>query len=267
MSFLDARELLARHAQRPKKSWGQNFLVSERVFAEIVDACALSSSDVVVEIGAGLGTLTDRLAARAGRVVALERDREMAAILRSELGARTNIEIVEANALTFEYAERRPFKAVGNLPYHLSSQLLFRLLEAQPERMVLMFQREVGERILANENTEEYGALSVMVQLTQIARRVCRVPPSAFLPAPKVESVVLMLEPGPPRDLKSPELFSRLVHAAFGKRRKTLKNALGKLADSACLERANIDGTRRGETLSVDEFVALANCVSDAGAA
>jgi 16S rRNA (adenine1518-N6/adenine1519-N6)-dimethyltransferase len=271
---LNARELLKRHGLSAKKSWGQNFLVDERSFRAIVDACAPGADDWVIEIGAGLGTLTDRLAERAGRVIAVERDREMVAVLRAELGENPRVEIAEANALTFDYAgiavrAGRPPIVCGNLPYQIASPILFRLLDARAHvaRIVVMLQREMAERIVAQPSTAEYGALSVMVAMSGRAKIVCRVPAGAFVPAPRVDSAVLRVEPfagGSTRaQVASEEQFSRVVHAAFNQRRKTLRNALKALADDAAFARAGIDPQRRGETLSVEEFAALTNAIQD----
>src|SRR5262249_23758861 len=157
-----------------------------------------------VEIGAGLGTLTARLAGRAGRVIAIERDRDLAVVLRGELGENSRVEIAEANALTFDYAAvadraGAPPVVVGNLPYPLAWPILFRLLEARARKMiariVIMLQREMAERIVAAPSTAEYGALGVMVAMSGRAKIVCRVPAGAFVPAPRVESAVLRIEP------------------------------------------------------------------------
>jgi 16S rRNA (adenine1518-N6/adenine1519-N6)-dimethyltransferase len=268
MSAPDARELLKRYGQRAKKSWGQNFLVDERTFEAIVHACGAGEGDTVVEIGAGLGTLTWRLAERAGRVVAVERDREMAAVLRAELGTHPRIEIAEANARTYDFGEAAAragasIIVAGNLPYQIASPILFRVLEARRvvKRLVVMLQREMAERVVAAPSTPDYGALSVMVQMMGRAKLVRRVPAGAFVPAPRVESAVLAVEPYaetrvPVRD---EAWFSKVVHAAFGQRRKTLRNALRALASDQAIAAAGIDPQRRGETLSVEEFARLAD--------
>ena len=269
-----AGALLARHGLRAKKSWGQNFLVDERAYREIVGALDLDRQRWVVEIGAGLGTLTWRLAAVAGQVVAVERDRDLCAVLRTELGGPIDglapVEIAEANALTFDYAQLadragRPIAAVGNLPYQIASQILFRLLEtpARFTRIVIMLQKEMADRIVSPPGQGAYGALSVMVQQAGQARIVCRVRPGGFLPPPKVDSAVVEIVPYPAgrAPLADAARFSRIVHAAFQMRRKTLRNALGRLADTARLDAAfaaaHVDPQRRGETLSVEEFAAL----------
>jgi 16S rRNA (adenine1518-N6/adenine1519-N6)-dimethyltransferase len=269
-----ARALLKKYDLQAKKSWGQNFLVDERAYEKIVDACELSPSVPVVEIGAGLGTLTFRLAQRAGRVIAIERDRDMVAILRAELGGLANVEIAEANALTFDYTgvPGEPV-VVGNLPYQIASPILFRLLDARARlrRIVIMLQREMADRIVAQPGTPAYGALSVMVRMAGDARMVAKVAAGAFVPAPKVESAVLRITPfaggGTRAPVRSTDWFGRVVHAAFGQRRKTLRNALRAILDDAAIDAglaaASIEPQRRGETLSVEEFAKLADALPE----
>lgn len=270
MTVPDARALLKKYGERAKKSWGQNFLVDEKAYRAIVEACAPDERSWVIEIGAGLGTLTARLAERAGRVIAVERDRDMIAVLRGELGANERVEIAEANALTYDYvavearAGSKPI-VVGNLPYQIASQILFRLLEARAHvaRIVVMLQKEMVERIVAPPGTAEYGALSVMVRMYGEAKQVAKVRAGGFVPPPRVDSAVLKVTPFEGGRTRVPvadvERFSKVVHAAFNQRRKTLRNALKALVDDPdpALARAQIDGQRRGETLSVEEFARL----------
>lgn len=272
----DARSLLAKYGLAAKKSWGQNFLVDERAYREIVEACGLAADDWAIEVGAGLGTLTWRLAEQAGHVIAIERDRDLAALLRAELGTHERVEIAEANALTYDYvaaaarAPRRPV-VVGNLPYQIASPILFRLLDARASlrRIVIMLQKEMADRVVAAPDSDDYSALSVMVQLFGETKRVVRVRAGGFLPPPKVDSAVLkidLFEGGATRvPVPDVERFSRVVHAAFGQRRKTLRNALRSVYDEAlvdaALERTGIDGQRRGETLAIPEFAALTEAI------
>jgi 16S rRNA (adenine1518-N6/adenine1519-N6)-dimethyltransferase len=272
MSAPNARELLRKYGQRAKKSWGQNFLVDERTFEDIVHACEAGENDTVVEIGAGLGTLTWRLAERAGKVIAVERDRDMVEVLRAELGTHPRIEIAEANALTYDYAaaaERAGGSIVvaGNLPYQIATPILFRLLESRGRirALVVMLQREMADRIVAAPDTSEYGALGVMIQMAGEVRMVRKVPAGAFVPAPRVQSAVIRVTPFPGGRTRVPvcdeEKFSQVVHAAFGMRRKTLRNALRALAGEAAFSAAEIDPQRRGETLSVAEFARLTDAI------
>lgn len=265
---VDARALLTKYDLRAKKAWSQNFLVEERAFSAIVDGCRLEPDDWAIEIGAGLGTLTARLADAAAHVVAVERERDMLHVLRNELAAHPRIELVEADALQFDYAAvatragRKPV-VVGNLPYAIASPLLFRLFEQRRalKRIVVMLQKEMVDRIVAPAGTKEYGALSVMVRLYGEPRQVCKVRAGSFIPPPRVDSAVLRIElypEGATKVVVDEAEFSKVVHAAFNQRRKTLRNALSATYELAAVDRAlataGIDGQRRGETLSVEEF-------------
>lgn len=275
-AFPDPRQLLRRHGLAAKKSWGQNFLVSERVYRAIVDATVSADDDTVVEIGAGLGTLTMRLAERVpeGQVVAVERDRDMVAVLEAELGHLENVEVHPANALTYDLAavarwRGQPIAVCGNLPYQIASQILFRVLEQREHvrRAVVMLQREMADRLLAEPGTKTYGALTVLIGTYADLRQVVRARAGDFVPPPKVESSVVKLEllPEPRAPIADAARYADVVHAAFAQRRKTLRNALrGRFpaeAVDAALTVADIDGARRGETLSIAEFAALAAAV------
>lgn len=271
----DPRALLAKYGLRAKKSWGQNFLVDERVYRAIVAAAIATGDEDVVEIGAGLGTLTVRLAAATrGRVFAVERDRDMLAVLEKELAGVPNVTIRAENALALDYAAlaaRGPVVVVGNLPYQIAAPLVFGIIDAgtHVRRAVLMLQKEMADRLVAAPGTAEYGAFGVMVTMYADVRPVVRVRAGAFHPAPKVDSTVVCVTPvGAPRfAMRDERTFGQVVHAAFGHRRKTLRNALrAAFADAdAMLARAGIDGGRRGETLELREFAALAE--AHAGAA
>jgi 16S rRNA (adenine1518-N6/adenine1519-N6)-dimethyltransferase len=281
--FPDARVLLERYGLRAKKSFGQNFLISERVFRAIADAAVGADDDWIVEIGAGLGTLTARLAERVpeGKVIALERDPDMIAVLRGELSTVENVQIEPADALRYDLAMAARWRGdrivvAGNLPYHIASQVLFRIVEARAHvrRAVVMIQKEMADRILAPPGGKDYGALGVLIRTYLDARPVAKVPPGAFVPAPKVDSTVIRLVPLPgdaPRvPIGDPAHYADVVHAAFGQRRKTLRNALrarwSTAAVDAALERTGIDGGRRGETLSIAEHAAVAAALPPADA-
>lgn len=278
--ILDARELLGRYGLQAKKSWGQNFLIDERAYDAIVAACDLGAADVAVEIGAGLGTLTSRLLRTGASVIAVERERDMCEVLRRELGSCPRFALREENALLTDYtalAAGRQLVVVGNLPYQIAAPLLFRFLEARAaiRRIVIMMQREVAARLLARPDTADYSALGAQVQMLATVRRVCHVGRGGFLPAPRVDSTVVLLEPFaaaatavPVQDLGC---YAQVVRAAFGQRRKTLRNALGSLPAElagpqamAALEHSGIDLGRRGETLTVREFAQLADALSAA---
>ena len=273
-----ARELLTRHGFSPKKSLGQNFLVDPRVQERIVAAAELQAEDVVVEIGAGLGALTARLAQVAGRVIAIDRDAQLVEVLRMELADRHNLEIVLADALEFDLGEaarkaHRPLVVVGNLPYVITSPVLFATIEAASQgqvvdRAVFMVQKEFAQRMLAPPGSRTYGRLSVMVQQAASAEILFHVGPGAFLPAPTVTSTVLRLHPRPQplAEVFDPSMFVRVVREAFGARRKMLRRALepgfGGSHAAAALEEAGIAGTRRAEELAVADFARLANALA-----
>ncbi len=199
--ILDARELLRRYGLSAKKSWGQNFLIDERSYSAIVNSCKLSESDVVVEIGAGLGTLTSRLLATSATVIAVERERDMCEVLRRELGSQPRFVLREENALHLDIAalarqHDRRLVLVGNLPYQISSPLIFQFLAARSSlrRIVIMLQREMADRLLATPGTRDANALGVQVQMVCAVRRVCHVGRGAFLPPPRVDSSVVLLD-------------------------------------------------------------------------
>lgn len=273
----DPRALLKKYGFSAKKSWGQNFLIDERVYAAIVASAVTSPRDTVVEIGAGLGTLTARLADALpeGKVVAVERDRDMIAVLEKELASRANIEIRAENALTFDYGAAAaraggPLSVAGNLPYQIASPILFTLLDARAHmrHATVMLQKEMADRLLADPGTPEYGALGVMLALHLDVKPVVRARASAFFPAPNVDSTVVALVPrAAPRAAVDANRYRQTVHAAFGQRRKTLRNALRSLwpveAVDAALAAAAIDGGRRGETLAVEDFARLAGALPE----
>jgi len=280
-----ARELLGRHGLSPKKSLGQNFLVDPHVQERIVAAAQIEGTDVVVEIGAGLGALTARLADVAHKVIAIDRDAQLVGVLRTELADRPNLEIVLGDALDFDLGEAarkhgRPLVVVGNLPYVVTSPVLFATIEAADggqvvDRAVFMVQKEFAQRMLAPPGSRTYGRLSVMVQQAAAAEILFHVGAGAFLPAPAVTSTVLRLRPRaqPLAEVCDAGLFARVVREAFGARRKMLRRALepgfGGNRAAAALEAAGIAGTRRAEELAVADFARLANALAEehAGAA
>ncbi len=271
-------ELLRRHGLRPKKAWGQNFLGDDRHLAAIARAAGAGPGDVVVELGAGLGHLTRHLLATGAQVVAVERDRDLVPVLRAELGDEPRLEVLEANAATVDLAALAPpggkLLVVGNLPYHLSTEILFHVEEARAvvRRAVFLLQREVTERVAAEPGGKVYGVISVLLQLWADADVPHRVPAAAFTPPPEVESAVLRLSfrDTPRADPGDPALFRKVVKAAFAQRRKTLGNALGsarlvsKEALAGAFAAAGIDPGRRAETLSVEEFAALSRAIAAA---
>ncbi len=259
--------LLRRLGLRPRKGLSQSFLVDRRVCATIARAAELGAADEVLEIGPGLGVLTAELVRQARRVVAVELDRQLAAALPTLLGAPANLEVVQADALAVDlnalFADG--YKLVANLPYHITSPLLMRVLEAprRPDLAVVMVQREVAERIAAPPGALSY--LAVAVQLYAVPRIVRIVPPGAFYPRPRVESAVLRLDvrPAPAVVPAAPAVFLRFVQAGFKQPRKQLRNSLAEglgcppAEAEAVLKAAAIAPTRRPQTLSLDEWAAL----------
>ena len=252
-----------------RKRFGQNFLADPHYVARIAEAMAPRAGDLVVEIGPGLGALTAELVARAGRVVAIEIDRDLAARLAERFPPHA-LKLVVGDALEFDFRTLgRNLRVVGNLPYNISSPLLFHLA-GQAEALhdlTVMLQKEVVARMTAEPSTPEYGRLTVMLQATFAIERLFTVPPGAFRPAPAVDSAVARLVPlGSAAPLIADRArFARIVTAAFGQRRKTLRNALADVVSPAAFAVAAIDPQRRGETLSVEEFVTLANASSVEG--
>ena len=247
----------------PRKRFGQNFLADGHYVAKIVGAVSPRAGDNIVEIGPGLGALTGALIEGAGRIAAVEIDRDLAARLRDRF-ASDALALHEADALAFDFGALGPrLRVVGNLPYNISSPLLFHLAATADAILDIhvMLQREVVARMTAQPATADYGRLTVMLQARFAITRLFTVPPGAFRPAPTVDSAVARLIPlAAARPVIDDEaLFARVVAAAFGQRRKTLRNALAGVADAADMADAGIDPSARGETLAVDAFVRLAN--------
>jgi 16S rRNA (adenine1518-N6/adenine1519-N6)-dimethyltransferase len=258
----------------PKRRLGQHFLTNPRILARIADALGPTLADTVIEIGPGLGGLTAALAARAGRVVAIEKDSALVPALRQRLPSVT---VVEGDALAADWhalAGGADYLVAGNIPYNITSPLLEKALEPpRPSRVVFLVQREVGERVTAIPGTREYGALTVGVQACAAPRLLFRVAAGAFAPRPRVDSAVLRLDPLPTPAVPDERRreFRRLVVGLFGFRRKQLLRGLRELtgwtpdAAAAVLGHAGLDGAARPETLAVPQFAALLAAVVDAG--
>ncbi|MBI4644724.1 MAG: ribosomal RNA small subunit methyltransferase A [Deltaproteobacteria bacterium] len=279
VSFPSPKITLRRLGLRPRKAWGQHFLLYPHQAQRIVAALDLKGQETVVEIGPGLGALTVFLAQEAGKVVALERDPALARYLEEELFPENpRVQILSQDALTFDFRgcrgeAGRPLTVAGNLPYQITSPLLFKLMDEKQaiNQAVLMMQQEVGDRLLSPPGTKDYGILSVLIQYHFSLERLFSLGPGNFFPPPQVDSVVLRLTPreaSPPA--RDEVLFSRVVKAAFAHRRKTLNNTLvSRAADfglapeklRAILVALDIDPGRRGETLGVAQFVALSNAI------
>ena len=270
MSHGDARAHGARpravddHA--PRKRFGQNFLADPHYVARIVAAVDPKPGERVVEIGPGLAALTGGLIERAGHIDAIEIDRDLAARLRERFPP-TQLTLHVSDALDFDFsALGSDLRVVGNLPYNISSPLLFHLAgyAAHLSDLTVMLQKEVVDRMTAAPGTAAYGRLTVMLQALFAVERLFTVPPGAFRPAPKVDSALARLVPLRARApaIADRGLFARVVGAAFSQRRKTLRNALSALCDADTLRQACIDPGVRGETLAVADFVRLANALA-----
>lgn len=262
--------LLRAHGLHPRKGLGQNFLISQAALENIVAAADLSAEDVVVEVGAGLGTLTRLLAQKAGRVAAVELDAALVAILRDEVNDLPNVEIVHGDILQLSDLDlpHRGYKVVGNLPYYITSAVLRRFLEKEPrpEIMVVTVQREVAERIVAGPG--EMSLLSISVQFYGQPSIVARIKAGSFYPSPRVDSAVVRIDVGERPTVLLGEgiddrAFFRVVRAGFGQKRKMLRNALSAglgmppARVESALGQAGVDPRRRAETLSLDEWVGV----------
>ena len=252
------------------KKLGQNFLIDADIVRGIVDAADIRPGERVLEIGPGIGTLTQGLAEAGAEGTAVELDKKLPAVLAKTLEGYENVRIVQGDILKVNIPEimgSEPFKVAANLPYYITTPIIMTLLERRLpiSRLVTMVQKEVADRMVAEPGTKAYGALSVAVQYYTQPHVELDVPPRSFIPAPEVDSVVIVCDvrEEPPVTVADEKLFFRVVRAAFGQRRKTLSNALkgagfDKELIRTALPAAGIDGTRRGETLSLMEFAAIA---------
>jgi 16S rRNA (adenine1518-N6/adenine1519-N6)-dimethyltransferase len=271
------KEILRTRGIRPRKRLGQSFLQDLNIANKIVDFADIQPGETVVEIGAGLGVMTGLMATKARRVIALEIDPFMIEILRERLQCFDNVDVVEADVLKFDFFSAcspdpsEKLKIIGNVPYHISSPILFRLLDFRKRIswMVLMLQKEVADRIRALPGRKDYGIPSVITAMFCTTQRLMDVPASCFYPEPKVVSSILKIgvREKPVVDLQNEELFRKIVRLSFAKRRKTLLNNLrhaslpGYSPESmlSSLQDSGIDGMRRAETLTAEEFGLLTN--------
>ncbi len=262
-----------------KKSLGQNFLVDVNILQNIVHHAGVSSSSGVIEIGPGIGALTEQLAIHAEKVVAFEIDQRLLPVLQDTLHPYKNVEIIHEDILKADvksaiekhFHPGQEIRVVANLPYYITTPILMKLLEEKlpVKSITVMIQKEVAARMAAKPGTKDYGSLSVAVQYYTESEVAMTVPRTVFMPPPNVDSAILHLQmrPSPPVHVKNEKLFFQLVRASFMQRRKTLMNNLKSyfkdVYDKQLLEdilkRAEIDGTRRGETLNLEEFASLAN--------
>jgi 16S rRNA (adenine1518-N6/adenine1519-N6)-dimethyltransferase len=275
----EARTALAAAGLQPQKRWGQHFLCDPAVARRIVDAARLEPDATALEIGPGLGALTDALAERAARLYLVEIDRGLAARLEERYAAQPQVRVLVGDVLALPLDALVPdddITVVANLPYNVSTPVLFRLLALRPRvrRAVLMLQREVAERLVAPPGGDARGALSVMVQTWATVRVAFAVSRRSFLPRPRVDSAVVVLDTAaaPRVPLADVELYEAVVRAAFGQRRKMLRNAVAVLAasrgiDSRQLEarfaQAGVDPRARAETLALEDFARLVAAFAD----
>jgi 16S rRNA (adenine1518-N6/adenine1519-N6)-dimethyltransferase len=256
---------MSKHIAR--KRFGQNFLIDQQVIADIVNAVAPQRGDCVVEIGPGLGALTDPLAQRVDHLQVVEIDRDIIARLRKRYSPE-KLTIHEGDALAFDFGALlkdggAKLHIVGNLPYNISTPLLFHLagFAEQVHDMHFMLQKEVVERMVAEPGTNDFGRLSVMLQYQFVMDWLIDVPPESFEPAPKVDSAVVRLIPRPLAELsaKDEAKFAAIVSAAFGQRRKMLRNNLKGMLDDAGFSELGVSPTSRAEDLSVGDYIRIAN--------
>ncbi|TVP81328.1 MAG: 16S rRNA (adenine(1518)-N(6)/adenine(1519)-N(6))-dimethyltransferase RsmA [Alkalicoccus sp.] len=271
------QEILKKHGFRFKKSLGQNFLIDPNVLTNIVNAASVTKESGIIEIGPGIGALTEQSARQAGKVLAFEIDQRLLPILKETMAPYPHVEVINEDVLkadlhTFikeHFEDGQDLAVVANLPYYVTTPILMKLLEEKlPVRvMVVMMQTEVAERISAEPGSKAYGSLSIAAQYYAQAETVFQVPRTVFMPQPNVDSSILRLtrREKPPVDVVNEELFFQIVRGAFVQRRKTLLNNLSKLFEDTLskgetaerLQETGIDGKRRAETLTMTEFAAL----------
>jgi 16S rRNA (adenine1518-N6/adenine1519-N6)-dimethyltransferase len=274
--MISVRKMVAQYEIHPRKRLGQSFLEDMNIIRRIVALADPAGDETVVEIGAGLGSMTEELAKRAGRVIALEVDQRLVGVLRERFAEQGRVEVLQMDVLKYDFSSACPggrIKVVGNIPYPISSPILFRLLDFRRSisLMILMFQKELADRITAPPGTKDYGIPSVLV--ARYTRATCEltVPPTCFYPAPDVVSSVLRITVRQEPHLSDEALFAKIVRAAFAQRRKTLWNNLRHIGIpeemvGRMFAGSGIDRTRRAETLSLEEFSLLTTAWIESGA-
>ena len=271
-------EIIQKHGFMFQKKFGQNFLIDTRVLEKIVAAAGVTKDDCVLEIGPGIGTLTQYLAEAAGRVIAVEIDRNLIPILEETLAEHENVTVINQDILKTDikgladaYHGGRPLKVVANLPYYITTPIVMSLLEGEDlvDSITVMVQQEVAERMMEGPGSKEYGALSLAVQYYARPEIVANVPPNCFIPRPNVGSAVIRLtkHETPPVQVKDPKKMFQLIRASFNQRRKTLPNGIGNAPElpytreqaAAALEKMGLSPAVRGEALSLSQFAKLAD--------
>lgn len=254
-----------------RKRFGQNFLSDSHYISRIVDAIAPQSRDHIVEIGPGLGAITEHLVSAAGKLEVVELDRDLIPRLEQKFAAHSNFTIHQSDALKFDFTQlqtsEEKLRVVGNLPYNISTPLIFHLLDQRHviHDMYFMLQKEVVERLCAEPNSKQYGRLSVMTQYFCETAMLFVVPPGAFSPAPKVESAIVRLKPHTTitNPVKDSKLLSKIVTAAFNQRRKTIRNSLKDWVQQEDLETIGIKATERAERLSLEDFITICHFIEN----
>ncbi len=270
---------------KPNKLLGQHFLVDQGIIRKIIDTAGLDKSDDILEIGPGMGALTIPVSREVNSITAVEKDSRMVNHLRQKLGENniSNVKVIENDILKTDFGtlageKENRIKVIGNLPYNISSPFLERLITNKKyfNRAYLMLQYEFAQRLSSDPGTKDYGAITVMTQYESSITRLFKVENDAFSPRPKVGSMVISIDLEKPHPVraKDDEVFELVVRGAFAQRRKTLKNSLRVISDhfdndriATALDKCNIDPTRRAETLSLDEFICLADTLVDVSVA
>lgn len=259
-----------KKTHQARKRFGQNFLVDANIIDRIVHAINPSPEDSLIEIGPGQGALTDKLISQCRHLDVIEIDRDLAAEFTWRYDGNERFCLHNADVLKFDFTtlpvQPAGYKIIGNLPYNISTPLLFHLFACKQlfSELLFMLQLEVVNRMCASPGSKDYGRLSIMTQYHCKVEKLFRVPPTAFRPQPKVESAIIRLQPlaQPPLAATDANLLETVVRTAFSQRRKTLQNSLKKLVDKAVLEELSIDGSRRPETLSLEEYVSISNALA-----
>ncbi len=273
-------EVLQKYNFNFQKKFGQNFLINTGILEDIIEAAEITKDDFVLEIGPGIGTMTQYLCESAREVVAIEIDKNLIPILKDTLSTYDNVEVlnedilkVDIKRLAEERNDGKPIKVVANLPYYITTPIIMGLFESQVpiDSITIMVQKEVAERMQEGPGSKEYGALSLAVQYYANPRIVVNVPPSCFMPQPKVGSAVIRLtrHEEPPVDVEDEKLMFKIIRASFNQRRKTLANGLNnfpglhlsKEAIQQCIEELGVPVTIRGEVLSLEQFARLSNII------
>ncbi len=281
----NTRDIIQKYNFVIRKKYGQNFLVDADVLEQIIGASGVTKDDCVLEIGPGIGTMTQRLAESAGHVVAVEIDKKLIPILDETLAGYDNITIinndilkVDIKGLACEYNGGKPMKVVANLPYYITTPVIMRILEDDLpiENITVMIQKEVADRMQVGPGTKDYGALSLSVQYYALPEIVAYVPPNCFIPRPAVDSAVIRLtkRDDPPVRADDPQQMFKIIRAAFNQRRKTLRNSAGNAPDldftkeeiEDALVMMGLDPAVRGEALDLTQFAELSDILGESRA-